>query len=114
MENNFHQAIEKDLEYLKGEIAKLKETEKDITKKELIKGSLRSIAESDFLPSYFKEEEISDEVKAAVVGLLDMVFHKGILAALRESKKYSPFIQDAFHDALADKILPELEKRGII
>jgi hypothetical protein len=39
---------------------------------------------------------------------------KGIGSALTESAKSPYFVQDAFHDALAGKLYPELQKRGMI
>ncbi len=66
------------------------------------------------LPDYLEEKDITPDVASALEKLLDRALRKGIVASLRESKKYSPFIQDVFHDALADKLLPELEKRGIL
>ena len=45
---------------------------------------------------------------------MDMVFEKGLEVALKEAGKQTPFIEDAFHDALVDKLLPELKKRGIV
>ncbi len=70
--------------------------------------------EESYLPEYIKTEELSDEIRAAVEGLLRLVLDKGIIQALKASKRHSPFIQDTFHDALADKLLPELERRGVI
>ena len=46
--------------------------------------------------------------------LLDLAFHHGIEKANSEAKKSSPFIVDAFHDALVTKLYPELQKRGIV
>jgi len=49
-----------------------------------------------------------------VARLVDIVFAKGLAAGVREAKRQPPFVEDAFHDALVDKLLPELKKRGII
>lgn len=69
----------------------------------------------DFLPSYMSGEEGSDEkIKAIVENLVSLALNFDVEKALAESKKYPPFIEDAFHDALTDKLVPELRKRGII
>jgi hypothetical protein len=64
------------------------------------------------LPAY--AENASPEVKLEIEYLLDMALRQGIGKALAESKKSPYFVQDAFHDALAGKLYPELQKRGVI
>jgi hypothetical protein len=54
------------------------------------------------------------EIKLEIEYLLDLAFRKGIGAALSESAKSPYFVQDAFHDALAGRLYPELQKRGLI
>lgn len=66
----------------------------------------------EYLPDYMEGDGSNEAVKNAVEVLLKITIDNGLLRALRKSKKYPPFIQDAFHDALADKLVPELEKRG--
>ena len=46
--------------------------------------------------------------------LLQIATDDDVVKAVKEAKKYPPFIEDAFHDALIDKFLPEMKKRGII
>ena len=67
-----------------------------------------------YFPDYVEEKDVDEQTKQIIEALLQLTVDKGILTALRQSKKYSPFIQDVFHDALADKLTPELEKRGIL
>jgi hypothetical protein len=43
-----------------------------------------------------------------------MAFKDGILKASSEAAKASPFVLDAFHDALAGKLYEELKKRGVL
>src|SRR5262249_44429545 len=64
------------------------------------------------LPSY--ADASSPEVKLEIEYLIDTAFRHGIGKALEESKKSPYFVQDAFHDALAGKLYPELQKRGIV
>ena len=67
-----------------------------------------------YFPDYVEEKDVDEQTKQIIEALLQLTVDKGILTALRQSKKCSPFIQDVFHDALADKLIPELEKRGIL
>ena len=41
-------------------------------------------------------------------------FQHGLDKANAEAMKSSPFVMDAFHDTLAAKLYPELQRRGIL
>ena len=71
-----------------------------------------SAPSGDFMPSYLSGG--SESAKKAVDDLLQIAVGENIERAVSEAKKYPPFVEDAFHDALVDKFLPELKKRGII
>ena len=45
---------------------------------------------------------------------MDLALHEGVMKAINESKNSPDFIQDAFRDALAGRLYPELKKRGIV
>lgn len=64
------------------------------------------------LPDYAKDAPA--EVKLEIEYLCDIALRKGIAAAISESEKSPYFVQDAFHDSLAGKLYPELQKRGIV
>lgn len=64
------------------------------------------------LPAY--ADAAAPEVKREIEHLLDIAMEKGIGEALTESEKSPYFVQDAFHDALAGKLYPELQQRGLI
>jgi hypothetical protein len=64
------------------------------------------------LPAY--AQNAAPEVKLEIEYLLDLAFRKGIGPALSASAKSPYFVQDAFHDALAGKLYPELRKRGVV
>ena len=64
------------------------------------------------LPAY--AQSAPAEVKLEIEYLLDIALKKGIGSALSESQKSPAFVQDAFHDALAGRLYPELQKRGIV
>ena len=64
------------------------------------------------LPAY--AQNAPAEIKLEIEYLLELAFRKGIAAAISESAKSPYFVQDAFHDALAGKLYPELQKRGVV
>jgi len=64
------------------------------------------------LPAYV--DSASPEVKLEIEYLLDVALKQGIGKALAESQKSPYFVQDAFHDALAGALYPELQQRGIV
>ncbi len=134
---NFSEGLEGSLNRLGVEIAKslrspeLKEATIEKVVKEAIKnmpvppapvspqgGKLASTAANpldNFLPSYMSGEEGSDEqTKTIVENLISVALNFDVEKALAESRRYPPFIEDALHDALTDKLIPELKKRGII
>lgn len=64
---------------------------------------------SDFnLPDYLKKE--TEELKKEINKLLNIAQEKGINHAISEAQKNGPFFVDAFHDALAGKIIEKLKK----
>lgn len=131
---NFNEKLEAGLIKIGEEVKKqIEQPEARIlSEREVLKQSIRSVAaqipnanaaaeaaknESDkrtVLPNYFKggdaEKAAADEVKR----LVGITFEKDLFSALAEAKKRPPFVEDAFHDALTDKLLPELQKRGIL
>ena len=47
--------------------------------------------------------------------LVDVAFHEGVLVAIEEARKLNePFLLDAFHDLLVDKLHDELVARDKI
>jgi hypothetical protein len=64
------------------------------------------------LPVY--AQSAAPEIRLEIEYLLDIALHKGLSAALSESAKSPYFVQDAFHDALAGRLYPELQKRGLM
>jgi hypothetical protein len=75
-------------------------------------GSLPADASVSDLPDY--TESAPAAVKHEIEHLLGIVLEKGIIAANSEAARSSPFILDAFHDALTGKLYPELKKHGIV
>jgi hypothetical protein len=64
------------------------------------------------LPDYAKDAP--PEVRLEIEYLCDMALRKGLSAAMSEAGKSPWYVQDTFHDALAGKLYPELQKRGIV
>ena len=64
------------------------------------------------LPAY--AQDAPAEVKLEIEYLIDLALKRGIGTAMSQAGKSSYFIQDAFHDALAGRLYPELKKQGIV
>ncbi|MEK7464659.1 MAG: hypothetical protein AAB617_02685 [Patescibacteria group bacterium] len=124
---NFHENLEHSLERLGQKIKIEKKEHQGLESRELIKQSLKTLSqqtpiqpieekteEESVLPGYLTLNPTEPQIKFEIERLVDLVFHKGLAKALSEAKKYPPFIEDSFHDALIDKLLPELKKRGMI
>ena len=132
-----HQPIESDLKTLAAEVTRSQEakTENRIQGVEALKNAIRSfptlnkneqlgnmavpaavvptpVDPKSPLPAYAQSS--APEVKREIEHLLDLAMTKGIIEALTESEKAPYFVQDAFHDALAGKLYPELQQRGLI
>jgi hypothetical protein len=68
--------------------------------------------EQSVLPGYL--ENSPAELKLKIEQLIDEVFRKGLEEAIEDARKAGPFVVDAFHDALTDKLHEELIKRKLI
>jgi hypothetical protein len=67
----------------------------------------------DLLPSYAKE--IPDGVKIQVEHLVTLTFEKGIVAGIARARALNdPFVMDAFHDALSEKLAAALKTRKLL
>lgn len=136
---NFSESLEKDLQRLHVEMGASRKEGAPASQMEhtLVKQSLERMAESipmphpsqaparapaitvqatgtSPLPGYLAKGDQPEQIKQEVNRLVGLVFSDSISTAIAESKRHSPFVQDAFHDALVDKLLPELKKRGMI
>lgn len=134
-QQNFeHNVLEADIERLSKEIAEKRNLleHKNFSEKELIKKSLEpvirrmpsvsgqqsnisgqtSVVNSKILPDYLKN--LPTETKLQVEQLIDLTFHQGIEKVISRALRASPFILDAFHDALTDKLHKELKNRKLI
>lgn len=57
---------------------------------------------------------LSDDQAGTINQLISLIPSKGIKYAVAEAKKLDPFLLDAFHDALVDKLYNELASRGLV
>lgn len=64
------------------------------------------------LPRYASDAPA--EVKLKAEELLELAWHKGISAAVKEARKADPLTMDIFHDAITEKLFEEFIKRGIL
>ena len=128
-----HAALEADMKRLVEEIGNHRERPemKNVPEKELLKEAIRAFPRLEKstptvsvpisqaqnnnrspLPDYAKDA--APETKLEIEYLLDCALYQGLGKALAEADKSPYFVRDAFHDALAGKLYPELQKRGII
>ena|SRR3989344_830921 len=128
-----HETLESDIQQLSKEVAEKRQQPeyKEVAERELLRQSLQpfikrpvgqptqaqtapdaSTAGQSFLPDYLKEMPAEDKLK--VGELVDEVFHHGIEKTVKKAVEAGPFVLDAFHDALTDKLYEELKKRKLI
>jgi len=126
-----HNILEQDIERLSRQIKENKNSGeyKDLSEKEMIKESLGPIVQkpvlnqpiqfspakplqTTILPNYLINAP--DEIKIKVEQLIDMTLHQGIEKTVEEAQKFGPFVLDAYHDALTDKLYVEFKNRGIL
>lgn len=128
-----HTTLEQDIKRLSQEVAEKKAMpeHRDVSDKELIKRTIEPIikepvssgatAQSDgdqniqnqVLPQYLQSAPY--DLQLQVEELIDVVFHKGVEAAVSRARGLNnPFILDALHDALVDKLYDELKERKLI
>lgn len=126
-EQIFHKELEADLIRLAAEVGRSREMPemKSLPDRDIVKHALANMTgtrpislsvpdkSSRPLPAYMSDA--SPETKLEVEYLVDMAFHKGIMDAAKEAHaSKNPFIEDAFHDALAGKLYDEMERRGMM
>ena len=133
---NFSEHLERSLERLGGHIEQRIEShgEQSVSEREIVKESIESFTNEvvtnegsvtpaiqsassntfQSLPSYLQKEEGNEGVKHIVEALIEETLSHGLERAVSHAKKYPAFIEDAFHDALVDKLIPELKRRGIL
>lgn len=121
-----HEILEADIQRLAQEIKAHKERpeSKNLGDQEILKAAIQSLAaESQTTPTIQQQtlsplpdyaQNASAETKLEIEYLLDIAFHRGIAKANAEAKKSNAFVLDAFHDALAGKLYPEFQKRGLL
>jgi hypothetical protein len=65
------------------------------------------------LPDYLDSADVPQTERDEVETLVHLALQHGFMKAIHVAKRSSPAVEDAFHDALVDKLLPELKKRGL-
>jgi hypothetical protein len=132
----FHESLERDLARLAmevrqsmGEKEKMAAPERDIVRRSLEKFAAEIVPTTSSgapsspanqgssavpLPSYLLSDKNDPRVRLEVERLVDLVFHESLEKAVKEAKRYPPFILDAFHDVLTDKLVPILIERGVL
>ena len=57
---------------------------------------------------------LDDQTAEVINNLVAQIGTKGITAVINEVSAKEPFVVDAFHDALVDKLYDELKTRGLV
>ncbi|MEK7076799.1 MAG: hypothetical protein AAB967_01055 [Patescibacteria group bacterium] len=121
-----HETLDADIKRLAAEVSRQRESpeSRNAGEREILKQSLRALtptpAPQQPLPTAPQSplpqglQAAPPEAKLEIEYLLDMALHKGLDSANAEAAKSSPFVLDAFHDLLIEKLYPELQKRGVI
>ncbi len=136
-QQNIVSGIEQDLRALAHEVEsrKLEGEVKDLSDRQIIKEALEKIhptntqttgvddtatnaatqsneSVNSILPEYVKSA--SPEARLEIEYLLDDAFRDGLVSATTKAATSSPFVLDAFRDALAGRLHEELIRRGLI
>ena len=126
-----HNILEQDIKRLSQDIAEKRSSPeyKNMSERDLVKNAVAPMLEEaappsqpaqvqpkeeddSGLPAYLKDSP--EEIKLEVEQMVDAVFHEGLRKTLAKAKKSNPFVLDAFHDALTDKLYDELKARKLI
>ena len=64
------------------------------------------------MPNTPLPEDTRKKIQEVLQKLVDIAFERGLLEAITEARKTNdPYVIDAFHDALVDKLYEELIRR---
>lgn len=121
---------QKDIERIGEEVERLKKTPefRQAPPREVVKESIKQVFpsppasstavpvtdhdEDQLLPDYMKND--SDEDKDEVEALLHIAFTHGIEASVVAARRHRARILDDLHDALTDKVMPQLQKQELL
>jgi len=119
--------MEADMKRIAEEVQKYKENPevKNYSEKELLKKSIQSMTPATPGRDVSAQNQRGDDLlsnlnsappsaKLEVEGLLGLAFKEGVVKASEEARKSSPFVLDAFHDALTGQLYDEFKRRGVI
>ncbi len=116
--------FDEEVTHLQGEVEKHRQSpeSRDLSNQELLKKALQSVT-----PPVAKNDDkkgsnsgMSDYAESAPPGaklevehLIGTALNEGIMKAVARASQSSPFVLDAFHDALSGKLYDEFKRRGI-
>lgn len=127
LSNEFKQEVlEAEIKRLSAEIEKYKELPEGhlLDGQEIVKKTIQSMVpvppqtavpsqpSNGTLPDYVTDAPV--EAKLEIEYLINMALNNGLDKANAAAMKSSAFVVDSFHDAMASKLYPELQKRGIL
>ena len=130
-----HKALEADIERLRLEVEEVRSHSeaRELSDREVLKAAIDRMApeggeryrpqtspaipqddqndDKSVLPGYAVQAPA--DIKLEVENLIDEAFHEGIAKAVGRARRSSPFVLDAFHDALSGELHEELKNRGL-
>ena len=78
------------------------------TSQKVAQTAVASTADKSYL------DTLDPDSRLIVEGLVESVFRDGMAKTLKDLELQEPYIIDAFHDELTDKLYDELKKRGVL
>ncbi|MDP3956643.1 MAG: hypothetical protein Q8P97_01455 [bacterium] len=129
IEKIIEKPLESDMERLAREVKEVqKQPEfKSAAPKEVIKQSLKSFGgsattatddksappdDAALLPNYMQSE--NEATQEELERLVEISIRDGFEVGISKARERGSFMVDAIHDALAEKVYPELKRRGIL
>lgn len=121
------EAMEADIKRIAEDIQKHRENPeaKNYSDRELLKKSIQAMTPTVSVRNDTTEGQAGNDplsnldsappsAKLEVEQLLSLAFKDGVVRASEEASKSSPFVLDAFHDALTGQLYEEFKRRGVI
>lgn len=123
--------FERDITELEKTVSQVSETKgahvehKEVVKESLKEASVKAasahpsasaakMSDDDVLPAYLVKDGTNATAKQQVTELLTIAVQKDLFKALAMARRAQPFVEDAFHDALVDHLVPVLKRKGVL
>ena len=107
---------EAEIQYLEQKILEKKKELDSQPHREVVSRVLKEHSDTIAPPvSSSTSSSTSDVLASDIAQLVQIAFQDGITSAVRRARQtHNPYLIDAFHDALVDRFLDEMKKKGIL